>query len=61
MGVIDLPQRRMSLTATGFSGEEGYEVWVEAPAECIAVVGAVLHDYATALLTLDDGRELLVV
>ncbi len=49
----------MSRTATGFSGE-GYEVWVEAPAERIAVVGAALHDYATALLTLDDGRELLV-
>lgn len=59
MGVIDLPRRRMSRTATGFSGE-GYEVWVEAPAERIAVVGAALHDYATALLTLDDGRELLV-
>ena len=59
VGVIDLPRRRMSRTATGFSGE-GYEVWVEAPAERIAVVGAALHDYATALLTLDDGRELLV-
>lgn len=59
MGIIDLPRRRMSRTATGFSGE-GYEVWVEAPAERIAVVGAALHDYATALLTLDDGRELLV-
>lgn len=59
MGVIDLPRRRMSRTATGFSGE-GYEVWVEAPAERIAIVSAALHDYATALLTLDDGRELLV-
>ncbi len=49
----------MSRAAKGFSGE-GYEVWVEAPAERIAVVGAALHDYATALLTLDDGRELLV-
>lgn len=59
MGVIDLPRQRMSRTASGFSGE-GYEVWVEAPAEHIAVVGAALHDYATALLTLDDGRELRV-
>lgn len=59
MGVIDLPRRRMSRTAIGFSGE-GYEVWVEVPAERIAVAHAVLRDYATALLTLDDGRELLV-
>jgi hypothetical protein len=49
----------MSRTATGFSGE-GYEVWVEAPAERIEIRGAALHDHATALLTLDDGRELLV-
>ncbi|MEO9231566.1 MAG: hypothetical protein ABI216_21810 [Devosia sp.] len=59
MGVIDLPRRRMSRNAKGFSGE-GYEVWVEEPAERIAVAGATLHDYATALLTLDDGRELVV-
>lgn len=59
MGVIDLPRRKMSGIAKGFSGE-GYEVWVEEPAERIAVVGAALQDYATALLTLDDGRELLV-
>lgn len=59
VGVIELPQRRMSRKARGFSGE-GYEVWVEEPAERIAIVGATLHDYATALLTLDDGRELLV-
>ncbi len=59
VGVIELPRRRMSRKARGFSGE-GYEVWVEEPAERISIVGATLHDYATALLTLDDGRELLV-
>lgn len=58
-GVIELPRRRMSRTATGFSGQ-GYDVWVEAPTARIAIVGAVLRDHATALLTLDDGRELLV-
>jgi len=58
-GIIELPRRRMSRTAMGFSGE-GYEVWVEAPAEQIVIVGAALQDYATALLTLDDGRKLLV-
>jgi hypothetical protein len=49
----------MSATAKGFSGQ-GYEVWVEAPAARVSIVSAALHDYATALLTLDDGRELLV-
>ncbi len=59
IGFIDLPRRRMSATAKGFSGQ-GYEVWVEAPAARVSVVSAALHDHATALLTLDDGRELLV-
>lgn len=59
LGVIELPRRRMSGTAQGFSGQ-GYEVWVEAPGERVALRGAVLRDHATALLTLEDGRELLV-
>lgn len=58
-GFIDLPKRRMSANAIGFSGE-GYEGWAEAPEERISISGAVFHDQATALLTLDDGRELLV-
>lgn len=58
-GFIDLPRRRMSANATGFSGE-GYEGWAEAPEERISICGAVFHDHATALLTLDNGRELLV-
>ena len=49
----------MSANATGFSGE-GYEGWAEMPEERISISGAVFHDHATALLTLDDGRELLV-
>ncbi len=49
----------MSATAKGFSGQ-GYEVWVEAPAARVSIVSAALHDHATTLLTLDDGRELLV-
>lgn len=59
LGFIELPKRAMSRTAKGFSGE-GYEVWVEAPAERVAVVGTALRDHATAVLTLDDGRQLLV-
>jgi len=59
LGFIELPRRRMSRTAEGFSGE-GYEVWVEAPSERVVVVGARLRDHATAMLTLDDGRQLQV-
>lgn len=59
LGVIELPRRRLSRTAQGFSGE-GYEVWVEAPPERVAITSARLRDHATALLILDDGRELLV-
>ncbi len=33
---------------------------MEEPAERVAVVGARLRDHATAILTLDDGRQLLV-
>lgn len=58
-GFIELPRRTMSRTATGFSGE-GYEVWVEAPAERRVVKHAQLLDRVTAELTLDDGRKLLV-
>ncbi|MDZ4187366.1 MAG: hypothetical protein U1D25_04535 [Hydrogenophaga sp.] len=58
-GFIDLPRRRMSANAIGFSGQ-GYEGWAEKPAERVSIISAVLHDHATALLTLDDGREFLV-
>ena len=59
LGVIELPRRRISRTAQGFSGD-GYEVWVEEPSERVTVFGARLRDHATAVLTLDDGRLLLV-
>lgn len=58
-GIIDLPRRRMSANAIGFSGQ-GYEGWAEKPGERVSITRAVLHDHATALLTLDDGREFLV-
>lgn len=58
-GFIDLPRRRMSANAIGFSGQ-GYEGWTEKPGERVCITSAVLHDHATALLTLDDGREFLV-
>lgn len=59
LGIIELPRRRLSRTAQGFSGE-GYEGWVEAPPERVVITRASLRDHATALLILDDGRELLV-
>lgn len=49
----------MSANAIGFSGQ-GYEGWAERPRERVCISSAVLHDHATALLTLDDGREFLV-
>ena len=58
-GFIDLPRHRRSASAVGFSGQ-GYEGWAEMPARRVSIAGAVLHDHATALLTLDDGSELLV-
>nr|CAD61114.1 hypothetical protein [Cupriavidus oxalaticus] len=58
-GFIDLPRHRRSASAIGFSGQ-GYEGWAEMPEQRISIAGAVLQDHATALLTLDDGRELLV-
>lgn len=58
-GFIDLPRRRMSASATGFSGQ-GYEGWAETTEERVSIAGAALYDHATALLTLDDGRELIV-
>lgn len=58
-GFIDLPKRRMSVTATGFSGE-GYEGWVELPEQRAFIASSSLQDHATAILTLEDGRELLV-
>ncbi len=57
-GFIDLPRRVISRTATGFSGQ-GYEIWVEEPAERRMVRSALLHDHVTAVLTLDNGRKLL--
>lgn len=58
-GFIDLPRRRMSRNAIGFSGQ-GYEGWAETAGARACITSAVLHDHATALLKLDDGREFLV-
>lgn len=59
IGVIELPLRKVAASAVGFSGA-GYEGWSEAPAETVAIRRAHMADHATALLTLDDGRQLYV-
>lgn len=60
LGWLDLPRRTMSGQATGLSGRE-YTAWVEAPPERIRVTQVDFYDRASALLTLDDGRQLRVV
>lgn len=59
LGYIDLPSRRISGSAQGFSGEH-YTVWVELQAERRSIKQVELFDRTTAQLTLDDGRTLLV-
>lgn len=57
--VLELPRRRRSATAIGASGTI-YEAWAESDIELVNVTAARLLDRATALLELDDGRQLLV-
>lgn len=59
-GLLELPRRRQSSRIAGLSGEY-YEAWVEAPAEQVSIRDFSFRDSATAILTLDDGRELKVV
>ena len=59
LGYIDLPRRRVTAVSKGFSGE-GYEGWVEKPAQRVRISDVRMVDLATAELTLDDGRTILV-
>lgn len=59
-GLLELPRRRQSSRIAGLSGVY-YEAWVEAPAEQVSIRDFSFRDSATAILTLDDGRELKVV
>jgi hypothetical protein len=59
LGYIDLPRRRVSAVSKGFSGE-GYEGWVEEPAQRVRISDVRMVDLAAAELTLDDGRTILV-
>lgn len=59
LGYIDLPRRRVTAVSKGFSGE-GYEGWVEEPAQRGRISDVRMVDLAAAELTLDDGRTILV-
>jgi len=56
-GIIELPARRVLGKVLGFSGTQ-HEVWIEHPAERIKIKDFDFQDKASALITLDDGRQL---
>lgn len=59
-GVLELPARRLSAALQGFSGHR-YEAWAERGRERVRIATTrFFRDKARALLTLDDGRELVV-
>lgn len=58
-GEIQLPGRRVCASVVGFSGRT-YEAWAELPPRRARFSSALQIDQARALLTLDDGRVLVV-
>lgn len=56
---IVLPRRRRSRNIEGLSGRY-FDAWVERPSESIGINECAFRDEATAILTLDDGRRLVV-
>jgi hypothetical protein len=56
---IMLPAKRFGAHVIGLSGQR-YEAWVTKPREAVSIRRAQLRDQVTAVLTLDDGREVLV-
>lgn len=56
---LTLPRRRKPSRIAGLSGQY-YEAWVEAPPETVKVQQFDFVDRATGLLTLDDGRQVIV-
>lgn len=59
LGYIDLPARRVPGTVTGLSGAQ-YSAVAELPHRRSHISAFSFVDMAKAILTLDDGRELLV-
>lgn len=58
-GLFELPRRRRSVSIAGLSGAF-HQAWVELPPELVRITDAKFKDKATALLILDDGRQLVV-
>lgn len=56
---IILPRRRRSREVEGLSSKY-HDAWVERPAEPVRISNCSFKDEANAILTLDDGRRLLV-
>lgn len=57
--LIVLPRQRRSAKVEGLSGKF-FDAWVEQTAEKVRISSCSFRDDATALLTLDDGRQLVV-
>lgn len=57
--VLVFPRRRMHAQIVGFSGEK-YEAWVAVPEEALHVQSVARRDDASAIVTLQDGRQILV-
>lgn len=58
-GVLTLPARRFGATITGLSGKQ-YSAWVSLPPEPVHISNFRAIDQASAILTLEDGRQLKV-
>lgn len=58
-GILVLPRHRKTAHVTGLSGKS-YEAWVESPPERVQISNCLLNDKASAILTLDDGRQLKI-
>ena len=58
-GWLDLPRRRVSARVAGLSGEF-HEAWVEEAPVRMRISQVDYRDRATAIITLDDGRQLRV-
>lgn len=58
-GVLTLPARRMGAQIIGLSGK-AYSAWVTLPPEPVHVSNFRIVDQVSAILTLEDGRQLKV-
>jgi hypothetical protein len=59
LGEILLPSRKRSSQIVGLSGKK-YTAWIECAPQRIRIVSGQFKDFTSAILTLDDGRTLVV-